>query len=479
MKFLELLRLIPAVNRRIEAQIEPAMADLERSLKPYRQDFPTYRKLPEVGRAQDEVLAEMKELKEREAGRWQAGKVSGTVYHGEEAYIDFVNQAYALHSQTNPLHPDVFPGVAKYEAEMVAMTAAMLGGEGTDDEIVGTVTSGGTESILLAMKTYRDQANKRKPEVVAPVTAHAAFDKAAHYFGFKLVRTPVGEDYRADVQAMRRAINRRTIALVASAPTFPHGMIDPIPEIAALAKAHRVGCHVDACLGGFVLPFAERLGYAVPVFDFRLPGVTSMSADTHKYGYAPKGTSVVLHRGKAQRHHQYFAVTDWPGGVYASPTVAGSRAGGVIAAGWAAMVSLGEAGYLKAAKAILETADWIKHEIRQIPGVYLMGDPLWVVAFASEELDIYRVMDAMSQRGWNLNSLHRPAAVHLGITLRHTQPGVKEQFAADLRAALAHVRANPGEEGGMAPVYGMAASVPVRSVVSDVLKAYLDTLYEV
>jgi sphinganine-1-phosphate aldolase len=479
------LTAIPFVRRRIEGQYDSLMDGLEDTLKPYRGEFETFARLPAVGRDRAAIVAEMAALRAREEARWKDGFVSGAVYHGDEEHIAFLNRVYAINSQSNPLHSDLWPSTTKFEAEIVSMTAHMLGADAAGDgpdQVCGTVTSGGTESILLAMKTYRDWARDRKgitrPELIVPTTVHAAFDKAAQYFNIKLVRVRVGGDYRADVAATRRAISRNTIAIVGSAPAFPHGAIDPIAELSELARQAGVGFHADACLGGFLLPWAERLGYLVPPFDFRLPGVTSMSADTHKYGYAAKGTSVVLYRGLDLRRYQYYTATDWPGGLYFSPTFAGSRAGGLSAACWAALVSIGEQGYLEAARRILETVATIRRGIEAIPGLRVLGDPLWVIAFAADTLDIYRVMDYMTARQWSLNGLHRPPAVHLCVTLRHTQPGVAERFINDLVSAVAYVRRRPAAHGGMAPVYGMAATMPLRGLVSDMLKRYMDVLYK-
>ncbi len=478
---------IPAVRRRIEAEYDSMMVDLAKDLKPYR-DEKAYAALPHAGVSRNQVLSQMRRLKAKEESRWKQGFVSGAVYHGDSGHINFLNQVYALHSQVNPLHSDLWPSATKYEAEIVSMTARMLGAEragglGTPSEVCGTVTSGGTESILLAMKTYRDRAFEERgiefPEMIVPVTAHAAFDKAAQYFGIRKRVVPMEADYRARVSSVKRAINRNTIAIVGSAPTFPHGAIDPIEELSELARKRGIGFHTDACLGGFVLPWARKLGANVPEFDFGLPGVTSMSADTHKFGYAAKGTSVVLYRGHELRRYQYYTVTDWPGGMYFSPTFAGSRPGALSAACWAAMVSMGESGYLNATKKILKTAEAIKDGIREIPELRLCGNPLWVVAFASDSLDIYRVMDFMTKRRWNLNGLHKPPCVHICVTLRHAQAGVAARFLRDLNAAVKHVRDNPKESGGLAPIYGVAANLPVRSVVGDILKRYLDVLYRV
>jgi sphinganine-1-phosphate aldolase len=474
------LKKIPSISQKIEKEYDDMMAGLEGSLKPYKAGFASFTKIPTAGRGRDEILRDMEALHDQEQDVWKDGFVSGAVYHGDQEHIAFLNKVYAINSQSNPLHADVWPSTTKFEAEIVAMTADMLGGAGQG--VCGTVSSGGTESILLAMKTYRDRARQEKgitrPEMVVPVTAHAAFDKASQYFNIKMIHIPVDETFRADVDAARKAITRNTVVLVGSAPAFPHGTIDPIAELSELARERGIGFHTDACLGGFVLPWAEKLGYPVPPFDFRLPGVTSMSADTHKYGYAAKGTSVVLYRGQALRHYQYYTATDWPGGLYFSPTFAGSRPGALSAACWAAMTSIGAEGYLAATNKILKTADTVKGGIRKIPELILLGDSLFVIAFASGSLDIYKVLEAMAHKGWSLNGLHKPSCVHLCVTLRHTQPGVAVRFLRDLEAAVAHVKANPEEKGTLAPVYGMASTMPLRGVVGDMLKRYLDLIYK-
>jgi sphinganine-1-phosphate aldolase len=463
---------------------EDLIPELERSLKPYHDGFLSFSKLPQEGCGREEILREMEKLKSIEEARWKDGKVSGAVYHGDNAHIDFLNRVYAIQSQSNPLHADIWPSTTKFEAEIVAMTAQMLGaGSDTWNEICGTVTSGGTESILAAMKTYRDWARETKgitaPEMIAPTTAHAAFDKAAQYFGIRLIRIPVGLDFRADVAATRNAITPNTIVLIGSAPPFPHGIVDPIEELSELARERGIGFHTDGCLGGFLLPWAEKLGYPVPRFDFRLPGVTSISADTHKYGYAAKGTSVILYRDAELRHFQYYMTTDWPGGLYFSPTLAGSRPGALSAACWAAMVTMGEKGYLQAAQAILETAAQIKQGIREIPELQIIGDPLFVIAFRSETLDIFKVMEYMTRKNWGLNGLHLPPAVHICVTLRHTQPGVAERFIADLKEAVAFVKVHPEASAGVGPIYGMASVVEMRGMVTGLLKMYMDLLYQV
>jgi len=468
---------------------EEMMEEVERSIKPYRDDFPTFTRLPERGRDKAEIISDMKALSAREESKWKDGFVSGAVYHGDEDHIDFLNQIYTLNSQSNPLHTDVWPSTTKFEAEVVAMTAKMLNADivaedpDADDEVCGVVSSGGTESILLAMKTYRDWARDMKgiskPEMIVPRTAHAAFDKASQYFNIKMKRIPVDEGFKADVAKTEAAITDNTIVIVGSAPSFPHGVIDPIEQLSELAWDHDIGFHTDACLGGFILPWANKLGYAVPPFDFALAGVTSISVDTHKYGYAAKGSSVILYRSPELRRYQFYTTTDWPGGLYLSPTFAGSRAGALSATAWAAMIAIGEQGYMDIAKKILQTGEKIKNGINQIPELYILGDPLWDIAFGSDSVDIYRIMDYMGEKKWSLNGLQMPPAVHICLTYRHTQPGLADKFLEDLQSAVKYVRANPDKETqGVGRLYGMSAQIPIKGVVDAFLKRYMDLLYK-
>ncbi len=468
---------------------EEMMAEIERSIKPYRDDFPTFSRLPETGRDKTEIISEMQALCAKEESKWKDGFVSGAVYHGDEDHIDFLNQVYMLNSQSNPLHTDVWPSTTKFEAEVVAMTAKMLNAQkadddpDSDDEVCGVVSSGGTESILLAMKTYRDWARDMKgiskPEMIVPTTAHAAFDKASQYFNIKMKRIPVDAGFKADIAKTKEAITDNTIVIVGSTPSFPHGVIDPIEELSGIARDNDIGFHTDACLGGFILPWANKLGYPVPPFDFSLPGVTSISVDTHKYGYAAKGSSVILYRSLELRRYQFYTTTDWPGGLYLSPTFAGSRAGALSATAWAAMVAIGEKGYMEIAKKILETGAKIKKGIGEIPELYVLGDPLWDIAFGSDTVDIYKVMDYMSTQKWSLNGLQMPPAVHLCLTHRHTQPGLAEKFLQDLKSAVDQVKANPDKEtDGVGRLYGMSAQIPIKGVMDAFLKRYMDLLYK-
>ncbi|KAG8435055.1 hypothetical protein GDO86_013137 [Hymenochirus boettgeri] len=436
--------------------------------------------LPKTGLQQEKVMCKLKEYSAIGDVSWEAGKVSGTVYSGEKRLTQLLVKVYGEFAWTNPLHPDIFPGVRKMEAEVVRMTCTLFHG-GPDS--CGTVTSGGTESILMACKAYRDLAFERGikyPEIVAPVSAHAAFDKAAHYFGMKIVHVPVDENtMQVNVKAMRRAISKNTAMLVCSAPQFPHGAIDPIEDVAKLAVKYKLPLHVDACLGGFLIVFMEKAGFPLKPFDFRVKGVTSISADTHKYGYAPKGSSVILYSDKKYRHYQFFVAPDWQGGIYASPAIAGSRPGGIIAACWATMMHIGEDGYIEATKNIIKAARFIESELRKIKEIFIFGKPeVSVIALGSNKFDIYRLSNSLTAKGWNLNSLQFPSSIHLCLTLLHTKPGVAQEFVTDVKHSVSVIMKDPGAKTtGVGAIYGMAQAIPDRTMVTEISQAFLDCLY--
>ena len=309
-------------------------------LYPYGGKTATYRKVPAEPVDRTAILAEIGGMAHAEDERGDKGTVSGSLYCGDHDHYHFLGQVFDLYSHANVLQRDMYPSATKFEGEIVAMTSDLLHGTG-----VGVITSGGSESLITALYAYREQARERgvtRPNVVKPVTAHVALDKGAHWLGIEMRHAPLTGDYVADVGAMAGLIDDQTIALVGSAANYAHGLIDPIEEIAALAQSHGIGMHVDGCLGGWLLPWVERLGYELPLWDFRVPGVTSISADTHKYGYGLKGSSVLLYRDKALRKQQYFTFPDWPGGLYISPGFAGSRSGGILASTWAALLATGE-----------------------------------------------------------------------------------------------------------------------------------------
>ncbi|MBS1119060.1 MAG: Pyridoxal-dependent decarboxylase [Deltaproteobacteria bacterium] len=438
--------------------------------------------IPAHGRAPDDIV---QELAARATGDtdWRGGHVFSLVYHANEAHEELMHRAHALYASTNLLNPMAFKSLKQMESELVEMTGRLFHCAGA----VGTVTSGGTESILCAVAAYRDRARRerpwiRRPELVVPMTIHPAFDKAAHYFGVRLIKVPVSGDLRADVRAMERAIGRRTIGLVGSAPQYPHGVVDPIGGpggLGELAQRKRLPLHVDACVGGFLLPWLEKLGRPIPRWDFRVPGVTSISADLHKFGYAAKGASMLLWRSIEAMRHQFFVATEFPGGIYASPTMIGTRPGGPVAAAWAALQSLGEAGYLELAATAAAAADRLREGIARIPGLVVLGrGDATIVAYAATApaLDIYAVADRLEARGWTIDRQHRPASLHLTVTANHAP--IVDAYLRDLAAAVDEVRRDPQlAKSGTAPMYGMAGRLPVRFLVASRVRKVFADLY--
>ena len=432
--------------------------------------------LPEQGRNTQEVLETMKAFGENDPD-YKKGKTWSLVYYMGEEYANFLNEASGMYASANGLNPMAFQSLKRFETEVIRMTANLLHG---DKDVAGIMTSGGTESCLLAVKTYRDMARKKgikHPEMILPESAHVAWEKGAEYFNVKAVHVPLDKGYRMDVEKTKKAITRRTVMILGSAPGYPHGVVDPIEELGAIAFEKNIPLHVDACVGGYLLPFVERLGYPLPKFDFRVKGVTSISADTHKYGYSAKGASTILYRNMDILEHQMFVFTEWPGGIFASPGLLGTRPGGNIAAAWAAMQALGENGYLENAKRIMDTTQQLIKGVEAMDGLKIVGKPdMSLVAYQSDskKISIYAIGDQMEKKGWHIDRQQKPECLHAMVTPLHQE--VMPQYLADLKECLEYVRVNPklSLEGGAA-TYGMVSKVPFRGMVKkNVLKMMRD-----
>lgn len=413
------------------------------------------RALPE-GRSAADVLAELRRLRRSDAPT-RGGRTFAYVYDaGREGLDELAAAAYTEYATVNGLDPTVFPSVARLENDLVRTVAALLGAPGAQ----GTFTSGGTESILLAVKTARDQARSVRgvtaPQLVLPSTAHAAFHKAAHYLGLETVVVPVDPvTFRADAAAVAAAITDRTALVVASAPSYAHGVIDPVADIAAAAAAAGVLCHVDACIGGWLLPYLRRAGREVPPFGLSVPGVTSLSVDLHKYAYADKGASVVLYRDAELRRYQYFAHAGWPGYPVVNPTVQGTKSGGLLAQAWAVLQHVGEDGYTALAARVAEASDRLLAGLRDVAGVQVLGEPAaGLVAFtvhgeaagAGPDVSLLlHLADEMRVRGWYLQPQLSfdglPPNLHL--TLTPATVGQVDALVKDLVDALRAARALP------------------------------------
>lgn len=405
--------------------------------------------LPSVGTPVDDLLDALRAERQGDLD-WSGGKAFSLVYHTDDPELARLQHEVAsMFLHENALNPFRYQTLLRMEREILAMATSLFGASRA------ALTSGGTESIFLAVQTARDAARARgvgAPTLVCSVTAHPAFAKACKYLDVEMVPLAVRMDGRADPAAYAAAIDDRTALVVVSAPCYPFGVIDPVVEIAGTAAERDVLCHVDACLGGYLLPWWERLGQPVPPWDFRVEGVTSMSADIHKYGYCFKGVSTVMYRDDELYQRQIFMYDDWPGGLYASASAAGTRPGSPIAAAWATMTHLGEAGYLRLARRVLEATTTFREGISSIDGLSITSDPdMSVFEFGVDpdhdgSVDIDAVCDVMDDRGWNLD--RQQGGLHLMVSPGHDK--VAAAFVDDLRSAVA----DHGEARGGDHIYG-------------------------
>jgi sphinganine-1-phosphate aldolase len=453
---------------------------------PYADRYPVLRGLPSEGRDRAAILAELAEMSAEEDKSWTQGTASGSFYCGDRDHYAFMSDAFAMYGHMNALQRDVCPSSTRFEGEIIAMGLDLLHASAvTESEPAGMITSGGSGSILHAVLAYRDWARTHRgvttPNFIKPESGHPAFDKACHLLGVELRVIPVDPNTTAaDSGAMEAAIDDNTIAMMGSAGTYGHGTIDPIAELGQIALRHNIGLHVDGCLGGIILAFgkevADSIDFDIPDFDFTVPGVTTISADTHKYGFSLKGTSLLLFRDKALRNNQYFFQTAWSGGKYCSPGIDGSRSSGLLAATWAGMVAIGRTGYHRYAREIFQTSKAMQDAVTSHPQLKLLGTPTFLFAVASDELDIYLVNDALRARGWRMNGLQYPNAIHLCVTRPQTQAGVVERWTDDLAFAVQHAIDNHGKPAKSGAIYGgvsggwsEAADDFIRTIMSDML----------
>lgn len=408
--------------------------------------------IPKNGRPWSELKAELDDAKKHDFS-WRDGRMALYFYYLNEEVKRIQQEAYCAYWTENAMGQRAFPSVKKLETDVVEMGLTLLN---APNEAAATFTSGGTESIFLACKTARDWARATKgiaaPNIVIPRTGHPAFDRAGEYLNIEVRRVPTTRnDFRADTAEMARRIDSHTIMLLGSAPNYPFGVFDQIAEIADLAQQHGLWMHVDACVGGFLAPFVRKLGYDIPDFDFAVPGVTSISADLHKYGYAAKGASLMMLRSAELQQHQTFNFNNWERGAYASNTVQGSRSAGAVAAAWAVMNFLGEDGYLKWAAVLMDTVTKLTDGINAIPGLAVL-DPheLCIFVYRSNDpaLDIGAVADAMTAKGWFVGRQAEPAGIHMHLNPVHAETA--DEYLAQLRQAAAEVRESKSRAAGPA-----------------------------
>ncbi|RLB62581.1 MAG: aspartate aminotransferase family protein [Deltaproteobacteria bacterium] len=405
-------------------------------------------KIPKNGQDKEQLFKTMEGFRADDVD-WRSGRTWGYVYNAGREAEEVAKQAYTMFLSENALDPTVYPSLLRFENEVVGMVKAHLE---ADEGVVGNFTSGGTESIMLAVKAARDSFRARRPEIkepemILPVTAHAAFQKAGHYLDVKPVLVPVSDQtFKADVAAMEQAITANTILLVGSAPSYAHGVVDPIEQLGQLALGHDLLLHVDACIGGFLLPYFRRLGAPVPDFDFRVPGVTSLSLDLHKYAYCAKGASLVLYRDRELRKHQVFACARWTGYSVVNSTVQSSKSGGPMAAAWAVLNFIGDDGYLEHARGLYEATQKLVAGIDASEDLQMLGHPeMSLMAFSSDTVNVFHVADEMAQRGWyvqpQLGFGGSKPNIHLSVAPSNV-PWV-EDLLADLAKSVAAAKQLP------------------------------------
>jgi sphinganine-1-phosphate aldolase len=433
--------------------------------------------LPDTGQDRETIRSNMEAVSAGDAD-WEKGRTWSLVYSAGEDVHEVRDEAYTAFASENALNPMAFPSVLHFETGVVDMVADMLNGENA----VGNVTSGGTESILCAVYAARERAKDvhgvTDPTMVMPETAHPAWEKAAHYLGFEPIRTATTDDWRGDPDAIANAITDRTALVVVSAPSYPHGVIDPVEEIASIAAERDIPCHVDACIGGFVLPFLSDVGYDVPAFDFRVDGVTSISADPHKYGYTAKGVSTVLYRNKDLREYQYYAFDGWPGGIYVAPNFQGTRPAGPIAGAWAVMQFIGHDGYEELVGEKMEATERIVSHIEDSDDLAIVSDPdmcLLAIESTNPAVKMWTVQRELSNGGWEIARQQRPESIHLSVMAHHAD--VVDELLDDLDAAVEAAKDAESDEEATVPMYGMSGTLDEEDDVTDALVGMLNEVF--
>lgn len=467
---IDILRLIPSIDKKVRDKLKDTQLTIQEDINKVDTEYQIVTKL-ENSKSEEEIQNKIKTMKTIE---WKNGKISGIVYHGEDKYRDFLLSIFKKYAWSNPLHPDLFPEVRNMEIDIINMTIDMFHG---DKSCCGNATYGGTESILLACKTYRDWGFQKKgitkPNIVILESGHAAFNKAGDYFGIEIKTVPIDLDTgTAELTKIKQYVDWNTVCIVGSAPSYAHGIIDDIYLIAEYADSKNIGFHLDCCMGGFLVPFLyDSLG-------FNLKGVTSISADTHKYGYTFKGSSVILYKNMELKNFQHFSKVDWNGGIYATPTLMGSKSGALIATTWAAMLYHGKNKYTQIAEKIQKITLTIIDKTSTIKGIKIIGQPyLNIIAYKSDGVDIYQVASKMKEKGWDLSIMQNPASFHICITKLHINNDLADNFANSLKNSVLLVQQeNNPELKGTVAIYGMASTINQPSLVQEVTNSYLNLL---
>lgn len=468
---------VPGVGALVQQQVKNELAGIEKDMLG-EGDPDALLELPAAGCSASQVLARTERLRKSDTFFEQHGKQWGGIYHHAESELTTLQgKVWADYNTSNALYPQCFQSLRRYEAELISMTIGVV--HGHEAGCVGLLTSGGTESVLIAALSYREYGRKVRgithPQIICGLSAHPAIVKACHYFGIELVKAPLDpKTMQLRASAVKPLLTSRTVAIYASAPSFSFGCVDAIEELGALAQSHGCGLHVDNCLGGYLLSFMSREGRFARKWDFAVPGVTTMSIDLHKYGYASKGVSVVAFRDPELRSLTYVPSADGCEGLYVTPTLQGSRGGAVMAVAWATLVHTGEAGYRRSANEITDATEALKAAISKIPNLELCGDPTCAVVpiCGKNGTNVYALSSLMDKRGWGCFTGQKPAT--LAIPVGEHTPDHLQKLISDLKESAAYLAAHPDTKPtGNAAVYGAAASIP-DEILEAVLRGYVD-----
>jgi sphinganine-1-phosphate aldolase len=463
---------IPVIEKQINIKKDKTIAQIKKELNKEIEGNKLYLELPQDGMKEDEILTIFNKLKTLQSYDYKNGRVSGTIYTNNDELDKFMNKIFLTFYRTNPLHSDIFPAVRKMESEVISMMIKMFNG---GQDTCGTFTNGGTESILLACKAYQQWGRSegiRKPEIIVSSTAHASYKKACYYFRMKYIEIPALPDGKVDLNAMKRKINSNTVMIVGSTPCYNFGTIDQIEELAQIAKENKIGLHVDACLGAFLINFMNLN------LDFQIDGVTSISADLHKFGNTPKGASVIMYHNKELMKFQYFIDDKWTGGIYATPTLAGSRDGNIISLTWATLMKTGLNGYQENFYRIIEIKEYLLIKLKEIKEIFIFGDPkLSVIAVGSEEFDINLLSSKLKDKKWNLNMIQNPKGFHICLTNCHTRK-IIDQLIIDIKSVIKDIDTNFKDEKSMC-IYGTAQEISDKDIIREVVSEYLYTLNKI
>ena len=464
---------LPFIRDKVEKEVTLFNNNMKEDIKKNQENM--YKliefNIDEKGMTKQQIFNKLNDLKDSYTKKIEL--VSGTIYNKNNEEIELLQKIIPFFYKSNPLHPDLFPQVSFLEKTIVKSVAKIFNG---NEEVCGCVTSGGTESIILACYSFKNHGIKRGikyPEIIAPMSIHAAFDKACNYFGIKLHKIPVNLDNSLDFNILESYINNNTIALACSCPSYAHGLVDDIEEFSNISIKYNLLLHVDACLGGFLVPFIENLDFK---FDFSLPGVSSISADTHKYGYCPKGSSIILYRNSELFKNQIFVQSEWNGGIYATPTIPGSRSGNNIVITWAFLNYYGINGYKKNTKLIIQALNKILDKTYNIEGLDIIGNPkINVIAYKSDVFNIYALNSEMKKYGWELNELQNPSSIHFCVTLNNIEENTINKFCDNLKFCVNIVKGKKNQNYGSS-IYGSTQKVNNKNIVEDLSKEYIKNL---